>query len=83
MSYEPYRFTRPDDLTLVAKPKLSVAVVIACRDGQEKLDLVLASLAAQSYPAALTAVYVIDDGSAKPLVLPAIWSLSQTILHTI
>ena len=72
MSYEPYRFTRPDDLTLVAKPKLSVAVVIACRDGQEKLDLVLASLAAQSYPAALTAVYVIDDGSANPLVLPAI-----------
>ena len=72
MSYEPYRFTRPDDLTLVAKPKLSVAVVIACRDGQEKLDLVLASLAAQSYPAALTTVFVIDDGSAKPLVLPAI-----------
>lgn len=72
MSYEPYRFTRPTDLTLVARPKLSVAVVIACRDGQEKLDLVLASLAAQSYPAALTSVYVIDDGSAKALVLPAI-----------
>ena len=72
MSYQPYRFTRPTDLTLVARPKLSVAVVIACRDGQEKLDLVLASLAAQNYPAALTSVYVIDDGSAKPLVLPAI-----------
>lgn len=72
MSYEPYRFTRPTDLTLVARPKLSVAVVIACRDGQEKLDLVLASLAAQSYPAALTSVFIIDDGSAKPLVLPAI-----------
>ncbi|MFM9151892.1 MAG: glycosyltransferase [Candidatus Planktophila sp.] len=72
MSNEPFRFTRPDDLTLVAKPKLSVAVVIACRDGQEKLDLVLASLTAQSYPASLTTVYVIDDGSAKPLVLPAI-----------
>ncbi len=70
--YEPYRFTRPNDLVLVAKPKLSVAVVIACRDGQEKLDLLLASLAAQSYPAALTSVYVIDDGSAKPLALPAI-----------
>jgi GT2 family glycosyltransferase len=72
MSYEPYRFTRPTDLTVVARPKLSVAVVIACRDGQEKLDLVLASLAAQSYPASLTSVYVIDDGSAKALVLPAI-----------
>ncbi len=44
MSYQPYRFSRPTDLTLVARPKLSVAVVIACRDGQEKLDLVLASL---------------------------------------
>jgi len=72
MRYEPHRFARPHDLTLIARPKLSVAVVIACRDGQEKLDLVLASLSAQSYPASLTSVYVIDDGSAKPLVLPRI-----------
>ena len=72
MSYQPYRFSRPDNLTLVARPKLSVAVVIACRDGQEKLDLVLASLAAQSYPSTLTSVYVIDDGSAKALVLPKV-----------
>ena len=68
----PYRFSRPDDLELVTRPKLSVAVVIACRDGQEKLDLVLASLVAQSYPASLISVYVIDDGSAKPLSLPKI-----------
>jgi GT2 family glycosyltransferase len=80
MSYEPYRFNRPDNLTLVAKPKLSVAVVIACRDGQEKLDLVLASLAAQSYPAALTSVYVIDDGSAKALVLPSIKPLRTKLI---
>jgi glycosyltransferase involved in cell wall biosynthesis len=80
MSYQPYRFSRPDNLTLVAKPKLSVAVVIACRDGQEKLDLVLASLAAQSYPAALTSVYVIDDGSAKALVLPAIKPLKTKLI---
>ena len=80
MSYEPYRFSRPDNLTPVAKPKLSVAVVIACRDGQEKLDLVLASLAAQSYPAALTSVYVIDDGSAKALVLPAIKPLKTKLI---
>jgi len=72
MSYLPYRFSRPHDLELVSKPKLSVAVVIACRDGQEKLNLVLASLAAQSYPTSLTSVYVIDDGSAKPLSLPSI-----------
>ena len=72
MSYQPYRFSRPDNLSLVARPKLSVAVVIACRDGQEKLDLVLASLAAQSYPSVLTSVYVIDDGSAKALALPKV-----------
>ena len=72
MNHLPYRFSRPDDLELVARPKLSVAVVIACRDGQEKLDLVLASLVAQSYPASLMSVYVIDDGSAKPLILPKI-----------
>lgn len=80
MSYEPYRFSRPDNLTLVTKPKLSVAVVIACRDGQEKLDLVLASLAAQSYPAALISVYVIDDGSAKALVLPTIKPLKTKLI---
>ena len=72
MNHLPYRFSRPDDLELVSRPKLSVAVVIACRDGQEKLDLVLASLVAQSYPAPLISVYVIDDGSAKPLTLPKI-----------
>ncbi len=72
MNQLPYRFARPNDLELVARPKLSVAVVIACRDGQEKLDLVLASLVAQTYPAALVSVYVIDDGSAKPLTLPKI-----------
>jgi GT2 family glycosyltransferase len=72
MNQLPYRFARPNDLDLVARPKLSVAVVIACRDGQEKLDLVLASLVAQTYPASLVSVYVIDDGSAKPLTLPKI-----------
>ena len=66
MRYEPYRFARPKGLSLVSDPKLSVAIVIACRDGQEKLDLVLASLSVQSYPTSLTSVYVIDDASAKP-----------------
>ena len=54
MKYEPYRFTRPHDLRLVAKPNLTVAIVIACRDGQEKLDLVLAALSVQSYTSSLT-----------------------------
>jgi GT2 family glycosyltransferase len=80
MSYQPYRFSRPYDLALVARPKLSVAVVIACRDGQEKLDLVLASLAAQNYPSALTSVYVIDDGSAKALVLPKVKPIKTRLI---
>lgn len=67
-----YRFDRPDNLEILRDTKLSVAVVIACRGGQEKLDLTLASIAAQSYPSKLTNVYVIDDGSEPPLELPTI-----------
>ena len=67
-----FRFNRPQDISLVAKPSLSVAVVIACKDGQEKLDLVLASLTSQSYPSRLVNVYIIDDGSSTPIVVPAI-----------
>lgn len=67
-----YRFERPDNLEIISKPTLSVAVVIACRGGQEKLDLVLASLAAQSYPSRLMSVYIIDDGSEKAITLPKI-----------
>ena len=66
----PYRFERPDQLEITKSPKLSAAVVIACRDGQEKLDLVLAGLSQQSYPSSLTHVYVIDDGSEQALTLP-------------
>ncbi len=66
----PYRFERPTQLEEVKSPKLSVGVVIACRGGQAKLDLTLASLAAQSYPSSLMRVYIIDDGSEKPLTLP-------------
>ena len=75
-----YRFTRPDDLELVANPKLSVAVVIACRDGQDKLDLTLASLALQTYPKRLTKVYVIDDGSSPALVLPKLRPLNTKLI---
>jgi GT2 family glycosyltransferase len=65
-----FRFNRPEALAIVAKPTLSVAVVIACKDGQAKLDLVLASLSAQNYPARLMHVYVIDDASLVPLTIP-------------
>ena len=66
----PFRFERPENLEIVSRPKLTVAIVVACRGGQEKLDLVLASLAQQSYPATLTKLYIIDDGSEPPIKLP-------------
>jgi GT2 family glycosyltransferase len=75
-----YRFSRPDDLELVGNPKLSVAVVIACRDGQEKLNLTLASLALQTYSKRLTKVYVIDDGSSPALVLPKIRPVNTKLI---
>ena len=75
-----YRFNRPSDLQILERPKLSVAVVIACRGGQEKLDLVLASLAAQSYPSRLTQVYIIDDGSGSAISLPKIRPTHTSII---
>ncbi|GLX00098.1 glycosyltransferase [Microtetraspora sp. NBRC 16547] len=53
-------------------PELPVSVIIPAHGGQHRLDLVLASLAAQSYPAPLTEVIVVDDGSSPPLRLPEI-----------
>jgi glycosyltransferase involved in cell wall biosynthesis len=53
-------------------PTLSVSVVIPAHGHPEKLALVLASLAAQSYPAHLTEVVVVDDGSPEPLTLPRV-----------
>lgn len=67
-----YRFERPDDLEILQETKLSVAVVISCRNGQDKLDLTLASLAAQSYPSKLMSVHIVDDGSEPALRLPKI-----------
>ncbi|WP_181019727.1 glycosyltransferase family 2 protein [Nonomuraea typhae] len=53
-------------------PRLSVTVVIPAHDRQETLDLTLAALATQSYPAALLDVIVVDDGSTTPLRLPGL-----------
>ena len=53
-------------------PTLSVSVVIPAYGGADKLALVLASLAAQSYPAHLMEVIVVDDGSPEPLTLPQV-----------
>ncbi len=75
-----FRYNRPSDLELVEKPTKSVAVIISCRDGQEKLNLTLASLAAQTYPKKLLAVYVVDDGSNPAIKLPKIRPANTTII---
>ena len=54
------------------EPRLPVSVVIPAHGSQEKLDLTLASLAAQTYPSHLLEVVVVDDGSTSPLRLPEI-----------
>ncbi|MFE6308924.1 glycosyltransferase [Nocardiopsis sp. NPDC057823] len=54
------------------EPSLTVSVVVPAHGHPEKLALVLASLAGQSYPAHLTEVVVVDDGSPEPLVLPPV-----------
>jgi GT2 family glycosyltransferase len=53
-------------------PSMSVTVVIPAHGGQAALDLVLAALSAQTYPAGLLDVIVVDDGSQPPLRLPDI-----------
>lgn len=54
------------------EPRLSVSVVIPAHGHPDKLELVLASLAAQSYPSHLMEVIVVDDGSDPALTLPDI-----------
>ncbi|MGH3516231.1 MAG: glycosyltransferase [Haloechinothrix sp.] len=54
------------------QPTLSVSVVIPAWNCQEKLDLTLAGLAAQTYPDHLLDVIVVDDGSDPPLRLPEV-----------
>ena len=51
-------------------PTLRVSVVVPAYGGQDKLDLALAGLAAQTYPAGLIEVIVVDNGSSPPLRLP-------------
>ena len=76
-----YRYERPQSLELDKKPHLSVAIVIACRGGQEKLDLTVASLAAQNYPQKLVNLYIVDDGSDPALKLPPVRPRSTKIIR--
>ncbi len=63
------------------QPRLTVSVVIPARDGQDRLDLVLAALAAQTYPGGLTEVVVVDDGSTPALRLPELRPPNCTIVR--
>ncbi len=47
-------------------------MVLPAKDCQPELDLTLAALANQSYPADLTEVLVVDDDSSVPLRVPAL-----------
>lgn len=76
-----FRYDRPKNLAILKNPRLSVAVIIACRDGQSKLNLLLASLAVQNYPQRLISVYVVDDGSTKKLKLPAIKPTKSKLIY--
>jgi len=51
-------------------PRRSVSVVIPAFDAHRTLPFTLAALAAQSYPAHLLEVVVVDDGDGTPLELP-------------
>jgi len=53
-------------------PQAGVSVVIPAHGHQAKLDLTLASLAAQTYPEHLLEVIIVDDGSEPALRLPEI-----------
>jgi GT2 family glycosyltransferase len=81
MTSNVFRYERPQALEIVDKPYLSVAIVIACRGGQEKLDLTVASLAAQNYPQKLVNLYIVDDGSDPALKLPPVRPRSTKIIR--
>ncbi|WP_214321508.1 glycosyltransferase family 2 protein [Nonomuraea sediminis] len=64
------------------EPTLRVTVVIPAHDRQETLDLTLAALAGQSYPAELLDVIVVDDGSSPPLRLPDVRPARSTLISS-
>ncbi|TKK90250.1 glycosyltransferase family 2 protein [Herbidospora galbida] len=63
-------------------PSLPVSVVIPAHGNQPLVDLTLAALSAQTYPAHLTEVVVVDDGSLPPLRLPKIRPENTRIIRS-
>jgi glycosyltransferase involved in cell wall biosynthesis len=70
---------RPRPLGSVTTAQLRVTVVIPAHNCQNELDRCLAGLAAQSYPADLLDVIVVDDRSSPPLQLSEIRPPTTTI----
>ncbi|HZE37624.1 MAG TPA: glycosyltransferase, partial [Stackebrandtia sp.] len=62
-------------------PTLTVSILIPAHGHQDKLDLTLAALAAQTYPDQLTQVIVVDDNTNPPLALPDIRPTNTTLLR--
>ncbi|PSL03099.1 GT2 family glycosyltransferase [Haloactinopolyspora alba] len=65
-----WRSLDPRPLGSPAHTPVSVSVVVPAHGCQPELDLTLAALAAQSHPASLIGVVVVDDRSEPPLTLP-------------
>lgn len=63
------------------EPRLRADVVVPAYGAQPRVEAVLAALAKQTYPAGLTSVLVVDDGSEPPLdpAVPA--ELDVTVLR--
>jgi GT2 family glycosyltransferase len=74
-----YEAVRPAE---VARPSRTVSVVVPAYRDQAKLDLTLAALAAQTYPAELMDVVVADDGSEPALRLPELRPERTRIIRT-
>lgn len=77
-----WRLLRPRSVGEPAEAPLAVSVVIPAHDCQHELDLSLAALAAQSHPAELIDVIVVDDRSDPPLTLPELRPAQTTVVRT-
>jgi glycosyltransferase involved in cell wall biosynthesis len=69
------------DLEADWRPTTTVSVIIPAYGGQAELDLVLAALSRQTWPADLLEVIVVDDGSDPPLRLPDARPRHTTLLR--
>ncbi|WP_375499126.1 glycosyltransferase family 2 protein [uncultured Jatrophihabitans sp.] len=69
------------DLLPPASTQPSVSVVVPYFEAQRQLDLVLAALAAQTYPSERVEVMVVDDGSQHPPDVSAAGGLTVQVLR--